>query len=122
MRSFPELFPGEASFDKLSALENFVIFSGKPDWLRPFLLMCRSCILHFYLRIRVAFRDNLKSSRSEVSCFETFHNFSKTIRGGVFTAQKMKFSIKDFFSKCDLVIFTEEILNGKYFLAVVFVR
>ena len=37
------------------------------------------------------------------------------------TAQKMKFSIKDFFSKCDqirripadLVLFTEEILNGK---------
>ena len=37
----------------------------------------------------------------------------------VFTAQKMKFSIKDFFSKCDqnfpvdLVILTEEILNRK---------
>ena len=32
------------------------------------------------------------------------------------TAQKMKFSIKDFFSKCetaDLVKFFEEILNGK---------
>ena len=37
------------------------------------------------------------------------------------TAQKTKFSIKDFFSKCDqirrffadLVTFTEEILNGK---------
>ena len=39
------------------------------------------------------------------------------------TAQKMTFSIKDFFSKCDqirrilfpadLLIFTEEILNGK---------
>ena len=29
------------------------------------------------------------------------------------TAKKMKFSIKDFFSKCDLVTFTEEILNGK---------
>ena len=25
----------------------------------------------------------------------------------------MKFSIKDFFSKCDQVIFAEEILNGK---------
>ena len=39
----------------------------------------------------------------------------------MFTAQKMNFSIKDFFSKydqiydfpVDLVIFTEEILNGK---------
>ena len=32
-------------------------------------------------------------------------------------AQKMKFSIKDFFSKCDQITFTEEILNGKlYFL------
>ena len=37
------------------------------------------------------------------------------------TAQKMKFSIKDFFSKCDqiqfpadLVTFTEQILNGKF--------
>ena len=30
-----------------------------------------------------------------------------------YTAQKMKFSIKDFFSKYDLVTFTEEILNGK---------
>ena len=30
------------------------------------------------------------------------------------TTQKMKFSIKDFFSKCDqCVTFTEEILNGK---------
>ena len=31
------------------------------------------------------------------------------------TAQKMKFSIRDFFSKCDQikVTFTEEILNGK---------
>ena len=27
------------------------------------------------------------------------------------TAQKMKFSMKDFFSKCE--VFTEEILNGK---------
>ena len=36
---------------------------------------------------------------------------------GTRTAQKMKFSIKDFFRKCDqtadLVTFTEEILNGK---------
>ena len=44
----------------------------------------------------------------------------------VFTAQKMKFSIKDFFSKCDqnfpvdLVILTEEILNRKlHFCAVI---
>ena len=33
----------------------------------------------------------------------------------IFTAQKMKLSINDFFSKCDQirVTFTEEILNGK---------
>ena len=32
----------------------------------------------------------------------------------VYTAQKMMFSIKDFFSKCDQIhTFTEEILNGK---------
>ena len=48
----------------------------------------------------------------------------------ILTAQKMKFSIKDFFNKCnqirsflqfpvDLVTFTEEILNGKlHFCAV----
>ena len=29
------------------------------------------------------------------------------------TAQKMKFSVKDFFIKCD-VRFTEKILNGKF--------
>ena len=31
-------------------------------------------------------------------------------------AEKMKFSIKDFFSKCDLVTFTEEILYEKLHL------
>ena len=40
-----------------------------------------------------------------------------------FTAQKTKFSIKDFFSKCDqiwsnLVTFTQEILNGKLHFSV----
>ena len=39
------------------------------------------------------------------------------------TAQKMKFSIKDFFSKCDqirsLVTFIEEILNGKFIFCAV---
>ena len=40
------------------------------------------------------------------------------------TVQKMKFSIKDFFSKCDqihwklLVTFKEEVLNGKLHLFV----
>ena len=30
------------------------------------------------------------------------------------TAQKMKFSVKDFFSKCDQILtFTKEVLNGK---------
>ena len=47
---------------------------------------------------------------------------------GKYTVQKMKFSLKDFFSKCDqirrklriLVRFTEEILNGKlYFCTVI---
>ena len=28
-------------------------------------------------------------------------------------AQEMKISIKDFFSKCDQILFTEEILKGK---------
>ena len=45
-------------------------------------------------------------------------NISENIHCVKYTAQKMKFSIKDFFSKCDqirrklLVTFTEEILNG----------
>ena len=30
-----------------------------------------------------------------------------------YTAQKRKFSSKDFFSKCDQITFIEEILNGK---------
>ena len=52
MRSSQKLFPREASADQcmLSALENFVTFSGKPDWLSPFLLMHWSCSQHFYLR------------------------------------------------------------------------
>ena len=43
--------------------------------------------------------------------------FSLGLRLLIFTAQKMKFPIKDFFSKCDqildLVTFAEEILNGE---------
>ena len=35
------------------------------------------------------------------------------IRVTIYTAQKMKFSIKHFFSKCECVTFTEEILDGK---------
>ena len=37
----------------------------------------------------------------------------QTVKASPRTAQKMKFSIKDFFKKCDLVTFTEEILKGK---------
>ena len=48
--------------------------------------------------------------------------YQNTVSSCFYTAQKMKFFIKDFFSKCDqirsflrtaLVTFTEEILNGK---------
>ena len=43
--------------------------------------------------------------------------FSLGLRLLIFTALKMKFPIKDFFSKCDqildLVTFAEEILNGE---------
>ena len=41
---------------------------------------------------------------------------SQTVKASSRTAQKMKFSIKDFFEKCDLVTFTEEILKGKLHL------
>ena len=37
----------------------------------------------------------------------------QTVKASPLTAQKMTFSIKDFFKKCDLVTFTEEILKGK---------
>ena len=57
--------------------------------------------------------DHVKSFRNE------FYDTS--------TTEKTKFSIKDFFSKCDeihadLVTFTEEILNGKlqFFCSVIF--
>ena len=44
----------------------------------------------------------------------------------IFTAQKVEFSTGDFFSKCDQIrqetadsiTFTEEILNGKHFTAI----
>ena len=39
------------------------------------------------------------------------NNRTKYLMTGAVTAQKLKFSIKDFFSKCDP--FTEEILDGK---------
>ena len=35
------------------------------------------------------------------------------IKTNIGTAQKMKFFIKDFFSKCDQITSTEKILNGK---------
>ena len=38
MRCFPELFLRKASVDNLRAIGNFVTFSGKPDWLKLFLL------------------------------------------------------------------------------------
>ena len=48
---------------------------------------------------------------------ENTNLFTKVISQNVvyYTAQKMKFSIKDFFSKCDQIRrkLTEEILNGK---------
>ena len=51
------------------------------------------------------------------SNIKSFQEFMK-LRLLTITAKRMKFSIKDFFSKCDqirrrLVTLTEEILNGK---------
>ena len=53
--------------------------------------------------------------------FSTLNKVNKLMDEFTITPQKMKFSIKDFFSKCnqirrfsaDLVTFTEEILNGR---------
>ena len=72
MRSFQKLFPRKASVDNvLSALENVVTLSGKPDWLSPFLLM-------YFL-----------NSSSEVFFkmavyLKHFTNFRESIRDGVF--------------------------------------
>ena len=52
--------------------------------------------------------------------YEALNYFHIMLHIRYLTAQKMKFSIKDFFSKCDqirsadLVTFTEEILNGNF--------
>ena len=55
-----------------------------------------------------------------------YNNWKTVATSGTVTAQKMKFSIKNFFSKCDqiwkqetadLVAFAEEILNGKLHFA-----
>ena len=44
---------------------------------------------------------------------ERYGQIKDSLEWEICTAQNMKFSIKDFFSKCDLVTFTEEILNGE---------
>ena len=96
MRSFPELFSAEALVSFwLSALENFVTFSVKLDWLRPFLLMsCVGAAACIFISERAAFAENLKSSRSDlffkIAVLKQFTNFPKTIRGGVFLLGKTK--------------------------------
>ena len=48
-----------------------------------------------------------------VQCLHHFRYFLR-YHSHYYTVQKLKFSIKDFFSKCDqMVTFTKEILNGK---------
>ena len=53
---------------------------------------------------------NYINSNGEEEYYNTEHLFQKR------HCKKMKFSIKDFFSKCDLVTFTEEILYEKLHL------
>ena len=60
----------------------------------------------------------LKICHHKKSSFQCEFYDNVCLLSGGFTAQKMKFSIKDFFSKCDQIIvdlatFTEEISNGK---------
>ena len=55
---------------------------------------------------------SISRDKSKSICLKRVQLFNKR------TAQKMKFSVKDFFSKCDqfpadLVTFTEKIFNGK---------
>ena len=78
----------------LSALENFVTFSVKPDWLGSFLLMnCVGAATCVFIQERAAFAENHKSSRSElffkIAVLKHFTNFPKTIRGGVFLLGKI---------------------------------
>ena len=72
--------------------------------------ICRHCLSVFGHFVGLG----LKGLRTD-----DFHQLFKTLTRG-FTAQKIKFSFKNFFSKCDqirkvmdLVTFTEEILNRK---------
>ena len=71
----------------------------------------------------------LKSIKTSQLILSTFSSLRKSFyispKRAIILAQKMKFSIKDFFSKCDqirkksadLVTFTEKIFNRKlYFL------
>ena len=101
-----------------------------------------TCYLHLYLTIyNPSCSINTIFSAKVQRSINTIHSFIKVIhmkfQGSVIaflqmkinncshksshgsernTAQKWKFSIKDFFSKCDqMVRFTEEILNGKLY-------
>ena len=60
------------------------------------------------IRINVTY-SRLSGLLIAISCVKCLQRWD-------YTAQKMKFSIKDFFSKCDQirVTFTEEIINGKF--------
>ena len=45
--------------------------------------------------------------------YSTFSKYMHALYHKTYTSQKMKFSIKNFFSKCGST-FSEEILNGKF--------
>ena len=80
MRSCQKLFPREASAYKciLNALENFVIFSGKPDWLSPFLLMNWSCSPHLFKKgqlLHLISKAVVWKCSLKCRCFQTFQKY-----------------------------------------------
>ena len=63
----------------LSALENFVIFSGKPDWLNSFLLMYWQLQPEFLFKKgqlwQIISRVAVGKCSLKCNCFETFYKF-----------------------------------------------
>ena len=62
-------------------------------------------------RLATVFRATVKSFKTIVILGS--QNYKKK-RNCYSLQKKIKFSITDFFSKCDFFTFTEETLNGKY--------
>ena len=103
--------------NKISFANNFL---ERPYHFLPYCINVEDRYLWKRLAARKLILWQFLVSKNKVLAFLRRTNCSIPENTYCFTAQKMKFSIKDFFSKYmtksagDLVIFTEEILNGKF--------